>query len=282
MTSSNTGTEFWSGEGGRRWLKGEAFTARAVAAFGADALRAAAPQPRERALDVGCGTGATTIELARAVGGDGHVVGIDVSADLLVEARRRAAAVGARNLSFVEADAASHELGENRFDLLYSRFGVMFFADPTAAFANLRRAMRSDGRLAFVCWTPFKENPWALVAYAAAAQHLPALPPLGPEDPGPYSFGDPDRVRRILGGSGWNEIRLELVEHPIALAAGGGVEEALSFCGSASPVSRLLADAPEAGKTQALAAVRAALAPYETADGRIELLGRCWLVTARA
>jgi len=282
MASSNTGAEYWGGEGGRRWLAGEALTARVVAAFGADALKAAAPQPRESALDVGCGTGMTAIELARAVGADGHVVGVDLSADLLAEARRRAAAAGARNLDFVEADAGSHPLGENRFDLLFSRFGVMFFADPTAAFANLRRAMRPGGRLVFVCWTRFKDNPWALVAYAAAAQHLPPLPPLGPEDPGPFAFGDPERVRRILGGSRWNEVRLDPIEHPVALATGGGLDEALSFCGSGSPVSRLLADAPEEGKARALAAVRAALAPYEMADGRVELPGRCWLVTARA
>jgi SAM-dependent methyltransferase len=282
MTSSNTGAAFWSGEGGRRWLAGEAFTARAVGHFGDAALAAAAPRSGERIVDIGCGTGVTTLQLGRAVGASGAAVGIDVSPDLLAVARERAAASDAKNVSFVDADAETQDLGREKFDLVYSRFGVMFFADPTAAFARMRTATKRDGRLAFVCWARFKDNPWGLVPFAAAAPHLPPMPPLGPEDPGPYSFGDPDRVRRILDGSGWTQVELSLVERPIALAVAGGVEEAASFCGSASPVSRLLANAPEAARERAVEAIRAALAPHAAPYGRVELPGRCWLVTARA
>jgi SAM-dependent methyltransferase len=282
MAISNTGAAFWSGEGGRRWLAGEVFTARAVAAFGEAAFAAAAPRAGESVLDIGCGTGATTLQLGAAVGGDGAALGVDVSPDLLAKARSTAAAAGAKNVSFVEADAETDELGRSGFDVLYSRFGVMFFADPTAAFARMRAAMKPGGRLAFACWTRFKDNPWGLVPYAAAASHVPPMPPLGPEDPGPYSFGDPDRVRRILDGSGWKAVELSMIERPIALALGGGIEEALSFCGSASPVSRLLADAPEDAKARAREAIRAALAPYVGPNGRVELPGRCWLVTGHA
>src|SRR5688500_8277765 len=240
MTANNTGATFWSGEGGR-WLAGEAFTARAVGHFGEATLAAAAPRAGEHVVDVGCGTGVTTLRLGATVGASGAAIGVDVSPDLLAAARERAATEGAKNVSFVEADAETQDLGREKFDLLYSRFGVMFFADPTAAFTRMRAAMKPGGRLAFVCWTRFKDNPWGLVPFAAAAPHVPPMPPLGPEDPGPYSFGDPDRVRRILDGSGWKEVELSMIEQPIALAIEGGVEEAVLFCGSASPVSRLLA-----------------------------------------
>src|SRR5918997_3951556 len=170
---SNDQIEFWAGAGGRRWLDAEAFTARTVGPFGAAAMRAAAPQSGESVLDVGCGGGSTTIELAEAVGPGGTVVGIDVSPPLLDAARARAAPAGHTTVSFIEADAQTHDLGVGRFDLVFSRFGVMFFEDPVEAFRRLRGAAKPGGRLAFACWRSFKENPWGLIPFMAAVPHLP-------------------------------------------------------------------------------------------------------------
>lgn len=277
---SNDQIEFWTGEGGRRWLAAEALAERTVGPFGAAAMAEAAPQPGETVLDVGCGSGATTVELAQAVGPGGSVVGLDVSPPLLEAARARAAAAELATVSFIEADAQAQDVASARFDLVFSRFGVMFFDDPIAAFRRLRAAATPGGRLAFVCWRSIKENPWSFIPFMAAVPHLPPIPRPGPDDPGPYAFGDPDRVRRILGGSGWREATLEPVEHVVAL--GGGLDEAVRFTQALGPAARVLASLAEPDRQRPVEAIRAALAAHLTPEGRVELGGACWVVTARA
>src|SRR5262249_6517301 len=149
----------------------------------------------ERVLDVGCGTGQTSIELARRAGPGGAVTGIDISAPMLARARARAADAGARTVTFLDADAQTHRFDPASLDVCFSRFGIMFFAAPDAAFANLRSALRPAGRLAFVCWQSMRDNPWMLVPLMAAAAHITLPPPPAPDAPGPFSFADADRVR---------------------------------------------------------------------------------------
>ena len=274
--------DYWAGDGGRRWLAAEALSERTLRPFGAAAIKAAAPRAGESVLDVGCGTGGTTVELAQAVGPRGAVVGIDVSPLLLQAATARAAAAGLPTVSFVEADVQAHDLGTARFDLVFSRFGVMFFEDPVEAFRRLRAAAKPGGRLAFVCWQSFRENEWGLIPFKAAVPHLPPIPRPGPEDPGPYSFGDPARVQRILERSGWRDATLTAVAHGLELATGGGVEEAVHFATSLGPAARALAAAGDAERQRATEAIRAALAERLRPAGRVVLDGRAWVVTARA
>jgi SAM-dependent methyltransferase len=159
--------------------------------------------PGQRVVDLGCGLGRTTLALAARVGPGGEVVGVDISAEMLTQGRDRAARLGAENVEFVHADAQVHDFGQARFDAAYSRFGVMFFSDPVAAFANIRRALRPGGTLSFVCWQGVFDNDWMLVPGAAAAEVTGTLPPMpGPEEPGPFSLADPARVRAVLGAGG--------------------------------------------------------------------------------
>lgn len=273
---------YWSGEGGRRWLAGEIYFERAIAQFGAAALAAAAPRQGEQVLDVGCGTGGTTLDLARAVGPTGAVVGVDVSPLLADAARQRTAASGLRHARIVEANAQNHPFAPGQFDLVFSRFGVMFFHDPVPAFVNIRRAARRGARMVFLCWRRLADNPWAAMPLAAARPHLPPLPPPGPEDPGPFSFGDPDRVRRILGAAGWDDVSLESIEGRVALASAGGLDEALRVLSFAGPTARAMLPASEQQRERATAAIREALAPQVGPGGDVRLSGSCWLVRARA
>jgi SAM-dependent methyltransferase len=273
---------YWSGEGGERWLAMAAHVERVVAPFGAAALAAAAPRQGEQVLDVGCGTGGTTVELARGVGATGAVVGVDVSPTLAEAARQRLEASGMQHARVLEANAETHPFAPGQFDLVFSRFGVMFFHDPVAAFVNLRRATGAAGRMVFLCWRRLADNPWAAAPLEAARPHLPPIPPPGPEDPGPFAFGDPDRVRRILGAAGWRDVSLESVDAEVVLAAAGGIDDALAFLTRAGPTGRAMLRASEAERERASAAVREALAPKLGADGALRLPGSCWLVRARA
>ena len=179
---------------------------------------AAAPAAGERVIDVGCGCGATVLELARRVGPDGRVLGVDVSEPMAARAQERIAAAGFGNAEVKVSDASTFGFAAGQADLLFSRFGVMFFADPAAAFANLRRGMRPGGRLLFACWRPMIDNPWFLVPTQAAAHLLPPAPAMEPNAPGPFAFADADRVRRILGTAGWSDVVLTRQDVPMRVA----------------------------------------------------------------
>ena len=161
----------------------------------------------ERVIDVGCGSGATTIAFARKVAPSGHVFGVDVSAPMLE--RARASAPKELPVDFALADATVYPFDPASFDLLASRFGVMFFADPVLSFANMRKALRPSGRLAFACWREPRENPFFMAPLQAVYKHVPKLPQQGPEDPGPFAFASEARVHRILGAAGFTGIAME-------------------------------------------------------------------------
>ena len=226
-------------------------------------------------IDIGCGTGGTTRALAQSVGLSGHVLGVDI-AEILIGAAR---AHRVPNATFVIGDAATHPFEAAAYDLVFSRFGVMFFGDPVVAFRNLHRALKPTGRLVFVCWRTPQENPWGLVPVRAAAPFLPPMPRPGPEDPGQYSFGDRLRVERILKESGFGAIAIEPLDRPIWM--GRDVAEVVANAGRFGPLARAFAEAGPAQTEKARAAIAAALKPHQSADGVI-MPGACWLVRAGA
>lgn len=277
----------WNGRTGAQWLANQARLDRMLSAFGADAMAAAAPAAGEQVIDVGCGAGSGTLEIAARVGAGGAVLGVDVSEPLIGRAQALAAGLpdpDKASLRFQVADASRAVLPVARYDLLFSRFGVMFFDDPVAAFAHLRRALKPGGRLAFVCWRGAGENDWVRLPLGAIAPLVgPAVPP-PPEAPGPFSFGDRDRVERILAAAGFADVALAPVDHPIRFGEGASraaaIEDAVDLAFQVGPLTRALAGHPDAVRAQARAAVRAAFAA-KADDGAVTIAGASWVVTAR-
>ena len=270
-------TAYWNGPGGRRWTeRGDA--PEAIFAPIAELLYARARlAPGERVIDIGCGGGATTLAIAAQVGAAGGVIGVDVSALMIAWARRRAGATSAAK--FVLADAGSHDFDPGWANLLFSRFGVMFFANPVASFANLRKGLARGGRAVFACWREAKRNPWQMIALKAACKHVPRLPEVGPEDPGPFSFADEQRVRRILGEAGFETITLTPVDLELDVAAGQGLEAALAALQQIGAASRALEGQPEALRAAAVAEIRTALAPHQRGQS-VPLGAAVWMVEA--
>ena len=200
--------EFWNSAATRAWADEYARMDRAVAVLTEELLDLAAPQPGERVLDIGCGPGTTVLELAKHVGPGGHVLGADVSEPSVVRARERIAAAGLRHAEVIVADASVHPFPPDNFELTFSRFGIMFFSDPVAAFANVRRAMKPGGRLTLAVFRQASEKLWPNAPLEAVRHLLPPIPTPGPEEPGPFSWADPARVHRILEDAGFREISL--------------------------------------------------------------------------
>jgi SAM-dependent methyltransferase len=265
--------EHWNGEGGERWVEGQAAMDAVLAPFSRLLLERAAPQTGERVLDVGCGCGDTSLALAEL---GTEVLGVDVSESMLERARERAA--GRKELRFVLADAAAHPFAPASFDLLLSRFGVMFFADPVAAFTNMRRGHAEGGRLCFVCWQTPAKNPWMTVPMRAAAAFVPELEAPVPGAPGPFAFVDPQRVTSILEAAGYRDVSVE--PHDVLLRYGASLEETMSLVLRLGPASRILAVLSPAVQTAAVDAIREALRAFETPDG-VWLGSGAFLVTAR-
>jgi len=196
---------------------------------------------------------------------------------MLERARERAPA--GLPLRFALGDAATHELTPCWADLVVSRFGVMFFADPARAFANLRHGLRPGGRLAFACWHAAELNPWMIAPLREASKHAPPLPEVGPEDPGPFSFADEKRVRRILREAGYDDIALHPYEFDLDIALGRGLDTAVVTALASGPTSRILDGQSEAVRAAAAAAIRAALAPHAR-GASVPLGAAIWIVTA--
>jgi SAM-dependent methyltransferase len=268
----------WNGPLGQRWVTDQEILDALTAPFGDAALRAAGAQPGERIVDIGCGCGTTSIALAEAVGRDGSVLGVDVSRPMLEVARRQGARLS--QLRFEEADASSAALpGEQ--DLLYSRFGIMFFAAPVPAFVHLRRSLKATGRLAFVCWQAAKENLWATVPVLAGRTALGINPPpMDPHAPGPFAFADADRVRTILLEAGFSDFDAEPFEH--AMAIGDSPRQAAEQSARVGPLARLVREAGPEHLPKIVDAVEAALAPLAARNGSVSLPGRSWIITAQA
>jgi SAM-dependent methyltransferase len=271
---------YWNEQSARKWVTRQAALDRMIVPFGERAMAALAPQPGERMIDVGCGCGDTSLELGRRVTASGSVEGVDVSALMLDRARERAAAAGGGNVRFVLADAQTHRFAPGAADAVFSRFGVMFFADPTAAFANLRAALEPGGRLGFVCWQSIAGNPWMRVPLMAVAGILPLPPPPAPDAPGPFAFGDRDRVVRILDGAGFHDVVVEAFETDLVIGGGGDLDETVQFALELGPTGAALRTADPAVLPRAVHAVRDALAPFATSRGFV-MPSAAWIVSAR-
>jgi SAM-dependent methyltransferase len=269
---------YWNAEGGATWAALQEHMDAQLEPLGLQAMQALAPAPGERILDIGCGSGQTSLAWGQAVAASGAVVGLDISRPLLDLARRRAAKSGAANVAFVEADAQTYAFEPAAFDAVFSRFGVMFFADPPAAFANIRRALKQAGRLAFVCWRTPAENMFMTLPHAAAASHLPPAPPPTPGAPGPFAFADPARVRGILSSAGFRDIDLTPHDRKIG---GGDLEQTLAMSLNVGLLGRALLEHPEK-RALVIDDVREALRPHVGEDGVVRLDSASWIVTARA
>lgn len=265
--------EYWNGPTGEKWAKLQERIDRNLANITAALLPFAAPRPGERALDIGCGCGTATLMLREAVGPDGATAGIDISRPMLDVARARAQAANA-DVAFVEADASAYDFQPVN-DLVFSRFGVMFFADPAAAFANIRKALAPGGRLTFVCWRPLPENVWAAAPFAAARDLLPPQEPVDPHAPGPFALADGERTNSILSGAGFRDLHLRKLDTTMSM--GADIEEAAFTALEIGPLARAAAELDEPTREKIRARVKTALASYATPAG-ITPPAACWLV----
>jgi SAM-dependent methyltransferase len=246
-----------------------------LAPLGRRALAALAPRPGETVLDIGCGGGETALELARLVAPDGAVTGVDLSAAVLAFAQRRAK--GCARVRFIHADAQVFPFETASFDTAFSRFGVMFFDDPTAAFINIRRSLRPNGRLGFVCWRALEENLLDFVPLRAASAHLPPQPAHNPDAPGPFAFANPDRARSILERAGFEKIEMTPYDEQVG---SGDLDTMLAVCSRVGALGKILRENPEL-RAATLPAVRSALAAHNGPHG-VRLNAATWVVTARA
>ena len=269
---------YWNGPGGQRWLARQRLQDALLAPVSELLMERAAARPGEFVLDIGCGGGTTSISLAQQVAPGGHVLGVDVSVPLLERARTLVPPGLA--VEFVEGDATVYPFEPGRADLLFSRFGVMFFAEPTRSFANMRAALCPGGRVTFACWRTPHENPWLMLPLQEAYRHVPRLPEAGPEDPGLFSFSSGQRVRAILESARLGAVHLEPLDLSFDLADGHGLDRAVETALGMGPASRALEDQPQELRVAAAESIRGALARYQQGE-RVLLPGAIWIVTAR-
>lgn len=266
--------DIWNGPRALGWVEEQELLDRIFTPF--EAILADAAAGASNVLDVGCGTGATSLAIARRLGEHGHCTGIDISEPMLTLARARAQQE-ATPPTFLQADAQTHPFESATFDLVVSRFGVMFFDDPVAAFANLRRATKQGGALNLIVWRDPADNPFMTVAEQAAAPFLPELPPRKPDAPGQFGFADVQRVRGILTQAGWTNVDMQ----PVDVACAFPTTNLERYFTRLGPLRQALTDADEATRVQVIAAVRPAFDPFVHGD-EVRFTAACWSISARA
>ncbi|MBL7490441.1 class I SAM-dependent methyltransferase [Frankia sp. AgB1.9] len=264
----------WSGVAGRGWVAAQELLDRMYQPF--EDLLAESVALGAQVLDVGCGVGATTLAAARRAGECGRCVGVDISEPMIEAARLRTEREAVPAL-FLHGDAASHTFQPAAFDVIISRFGVMFFDDAVGAFANLRGAARAGGRLRFVAWRGPAENPFLTAAEQAASPMLPGLASRDPDAPGPFALARQDHTRRVLADSGWTGIDIERLDVPCSLSE-AELERYFTLVG---PVGRALAELDGDLRAKVIEAVRTGFAPF-LQDGRVRYTAACWAVNAVA
>jgi len=273
--------EFWNGDAGQKWVRFQEMMDVSLLPMGRLVMEAAKPKAGEQVIDVGCGCGGTTLELARRVIPGGAVAGVDISEPMLARAKARGGSEAA--VTFDHGDAQVHEFAKAAFDLVFSRFGVMFFSEPVAAFRNLRSALKPGGRMAFVCWPPAKDNAWVRVPTGIVKAHLELPAPPAPDEPGEFAFAERERVEHILSAAGFSDIKIDRNDMPITIASGGGLDEAIEFFLEMGPTGRAIAaaDTGDALKRRIIEDLRDRLRPFVTEAG-VVMDASVWLVTARA
>jgi SAM-dependent methyltransferase len=268
-------TTLWNGVAGRAWVDRQALLDRVLEPFETLLTDAVAAKAPARLLDVGCGTGATTIAAARRIGSRGRCVGVDISQPMIEAAREKARNEGI-SAEFIRADAQTHPFERASVEMIVSRFGVMFFDDPVAAFANLRHAAADDANLTFLVYRSPAENPFMLTAERAAAPLLPAMPARDPDAPGQFAFADPHRVERILADSGWIEVDMRSIDVSCSFPE----SELIRWFTQLGPLGRILHEAGEPTRTRVIETVRAAFDPFVHGD-EVRFDSACWQVSAR-
>ena len=269
--------EFWSDIKGDLWVTLQPRIDTMLATFGDKALDTLNPQSGERILEIGCGTGTTTLALGGRVGTSGEILAADLSRPMLNKAIERANVSAEHPITFVEADAQVHSFPTAAFDAVYSRFGVMFFDDPIAAFRNIRKAVRPGGRMAYVCWADRKANPWIRIPAGAAKTclDLPAPPP--DDAPGQFSMENEGRVQQILHDAGWSDIGLE--RFTVEGSIGSNAADAARFITKMGPMSEPFALADSDTQNKTLQVIEEALTPYSN-DSGVTLGFSTWIVSA--
>jgi SAM-dependent methyltransferase len=269
------GAPDWNGVDGEYWVAQQARLDRTLEPVTGPLLNFAAPRPGHTVIDLGCGCGATTVEFARAAGPTGRVIGLDISEPMLAAAAGRLREFP--NATTLLGDAAVLPLGHLAANLIVSRFGVMFFGDPVAAFSNLRTALVPGGRLRFASWRRLIENPWLHLPLRAVCEHVPSLPKPDPEEPGPFAFADTARVTSILTAAGFTTPVFTPFDFQLEL--GRTIDEAVTQASEMGPARRALTDQPDEIRFAAIESIRQALAPYASSDG-VKLPAAVWLTSA--
>ena len=276
-TSANADQiDYWNEAGGIVWSALQERLDRQNAPLGQAGIEVLRPLPSERILDIGCGCGETSLQLSALLGRGGRVVGVDVSQPMLEVARKRPWPADGAPVEFRLADAQTADLGSAAFDAIYSRFGMMFFDAPVEAFANLRQALKPGGRLAFVCWRGYADNPWMREPMEVAQPFLPLSPPSDPHAPGPFAFADAARVGAILAQAGFADIGSKAFD---ARIGGSGLDDSLDLAFRVGPLGRALRENPQSGPA-VTAAVRQVLERYMTPEGP-RMPAAVWIITAR-
>ena len=263
--------DYWNGDAGSEWVQAQEHLDTMLSPLSQQALERASVNGTERVLDIGCGCGATSLHLAQEAQ---WVTGVDISAPMIDRARQRGSERS--NLEFIHGDASLWR-GSEPYDLAFSRFGVMFFADPVAAFANIHRNLKESGRLTFLCWRLPQDNPWLAIPGAATQPYLPPPPESG--GPDPFAFADRDFVSSVLTDAGFQAPNLSLCE--ATLTVGADVASAMAFLTRIGPLSRVISELEGHVREQALAAAEAALQPF-AGDAGVRMDASCWIITARA
>jgi len=276
MASNEQQIEYWNGRAGQRWAAQQERIDWNLAEITEAVIPFARAKPGEHILDIGCGCGTATLMLARAVRPNGSVAGVDISAPMLAVARARAHS-GQADIPFIEADASVYDF-QPTFDLVFSRFGVMFFADPFAAFANIHKAVAPKGRLAFVCWRSMPDNMWAAAPFAAAKHLLPPQEAPDPHAPGPFAFADGARLTDILSRAGFHDVALTKFDG--AMNMGDTPAEAANEALNIGPLARAAAELDDAARAKILDVVATAMQKFAGPRG-IAPAAACWLVSAK-
>ena len=266
----------WNGCAGRGWVEAQESLDRMFEPFEDLLVEAVAARGAQRVLDIGCGTGSTTLAVARLLAGRGEAVGIDISEPMIALARARAER-SSKPPRFICADAQTHAFEPASFDMIVSRFGVMFFDDSVRAFANLRRAAASKAVLHTIVWRGPKDNPFMTTAERAAAPFLPEIPARRPDEPGQFAFADRDRVYAILEKSGWAEIDIR----PLDVVCTMPERELKPYISRLGPLARVLPQVDEAKRAPIIDTVRAAFDPF-VHGAEVRFTAACWTVAARA
>jgi SAM-dependent methyltransferase len=274
--------EYWDGEAGRGWADRDKQMEQTLGPIGALAIEAASVQTGEHVLDVGCGCAHTSFAMLEKTGEKGRVLGVDISGPMLAIAARAAKELPQslqKAIAFEKADASVYPFEEASFDLAFSRFGVMFFADPVLAFTNIRKALKPTGRLTFICWAPVPGNDWITIPMSAALQHVAPPEPMPPNAPGPFGLSDPEYVKGVLAQAGYGNIEVASVTPTMRFGHDMPADRIGDSFLEVGPVSRLLADASAEQTNAVRASVYDAIKPYY--DGKTVNLGAsCWIVTA--